>query len=42
LQVAEHLARGATTGDAEAIAWMTSAAHEAAARSPDIAADLLG
>ena len=41
LQVAEHLARGATTGDAEAIAWLTGAAREAAATSPDVAADLL-
>ncbi len=42
LQVAEQLARGATSGDVEAIDWMTSAAREAAASSPDIAADLLG
>ena len=41
LQVAEHLARGAGQGDAEAIGWLTRAAREAAARSPDIAADLL-
>jgi len=41
LQVAEHLARGARTGDAEAIGWLTRAAREAAATSPDVAADLL-
>ena len=41
LQVAEQLARGAGQGDAEAIGWLTRAAREAAARSPDIAADLL-
>jgi DNA-binding CsgD family transcriptional regulator len=42
LLVAEHLARGARTGDAEAIGWLTRAAREAAATSPDVAADLLG
>ena len=42
LQVAEQLARGAGQGDAEAIGWLTRAAREAAARSPDVAADLLG
>ena len=41
LQVAEQLARGAGQGDAEAIGWLTRAAREAAARSPDVAADLL-
>ena len=41
LQVAEQLARGAGQGDAEAIGWLTRAAREAAARSPDIAANLL-
>ena len=41
LQIAEQLARGAVTGDVEAIAWMTRAAREAAARSPDAAAELL-
>jgi len=41
LQVAEHLARGATTGDAEAITWLTRAAREAAPTSPDIAAELM-
>jgi DNA-binding CsgD family transcriptional regulator/tetratricopeptide (TPR) repeat protein len=42
LQVAEHLARGAGPGDTEAIVWLTRAAREAAARSPDVAADLMG
>ncbi len=42
LQVAEHLTRGAGPGDAEAISWLTRAAREAAARSPDVAADLMG
>jgi DNA-binding CsgD family transcriptional regulator len=41
LQVAEHLARGSAGGDAETITWLTQAAREAAAGSPDIAADLL-
>ena len=41
LRVAEHLARGAGTGDAEAVAWLTRAASEAAPRSPAVAADLL-
>jgi len=42
LQVAEHLARGAKTGDTDAVAWMARAARQAAPRSPDVAADLLG
>jgi DNA-binding CsgD family transcriptional regulator/tetratricopeptide (TPR) repeat protein len=42
LQVAEHLARGATPGDAEAIAWLARAAGDAAPRSPAAAAELLG
>src|SRR5215472_14192597 len=41
LQVAEHLARGATNGDAETLTWLERAAREAAARSPDVAAHLL-
>jgi DNA-binding CsgD family transcriptional regulator len=41
LQVAEHLARGAAHGDAEAIGWLTRAARDEVARSPDVAADLL-
>jgi len=42
LQVAEHLARGASQGDAEATAWLARAARQAAATSPDVAASLLG
>ena len=41
LQVAEHLARAATPGDAEAIRWLTRASREAMATSPDVAATLL-
>jgi DNA-binding CsgD family transcriptional regulator/tetratricopeptide (TPR) repeat protein len=41
-QVAEHLARGASAGDAEAIGWLTRAAREAATASPDVAAELMG
>ena len=41
LQVAEHLARGAVQGDADAIGWLTRAAREEGARSPDVAADLV-
>jgi DNA-binding CsgD family transcriptional regulator len=41
LAVAEHLARGATPGDTEAVAWLTRAASEAARRSPAVAAQLL-
>ena len=41
LQVAEHLARGAMTGDTDAVRWLARAAREAAPRSPDVAADLL-
>jgi AAA ATPase domain len=41
LQVAEHLARGATPGDPEAVTWLAAAARQAAPRSPDVAADLL-
>ena len=42
LQVAAQFARGAGPGDATAIGWLTRAAREAAATSPDAAADLLG
>ncbi len=42
LQVAEHLGRGATPGDTEAVTWLARAARQAAPRSPDVAADLLG
>jgi DNA-binding CsgD family transcriptional regulator len=41
LQVAEHLGRGALTGDPEAVTWLTRAARQAAPRSPEVAADLL-
>jgi len=41
-QVAGQLARAATAGDVEAIAWLTRAAREAAGTSPTVAADLLG
>jgi len=41
-QVAEQLARGADQGDTEAISWLARAAREAEARSPDVAADLMG
>jgi DNA-binding CsgD family transcriptional regulator len=41
LQVAEHLARGAARGDTEAVGWLSRAAREAAATSPDVAAALL-
>jgi predicted ATPase len=41
LQVAEHLARGAATGDTEAVSWLARAARQAAPRSPDVAAELL-
>ncbi len=40
MQVAEQLARGAGAGDAEAAQWLTAAAREAAATSPDVAAAL--
>jgi DNA-binding CsgD family transcriptional regulator len=40
-QVAEHLARAAVPGDAEAIQWLTRAAGEAMATSPDSAASML-
>ncbi len=39
-QVAEHLDRGASRGDVDAIAWLTTAARQAAPTSPDVAADL--
>src|SRR6516164_255109 len=42
LQVAEHLARGAAAGDTEAVTWLARAARQAAPRSPEVAADLLG
>jgi DNA-binding CsgD family transcriptional regulator len=41
LQVAEHLWRGATTGDREATEWLTRAARDIVSRSPASAAALL-
>jgi len=41
LQVAEQLARAAVPGDADTIRWLTRAAREAMATSPDAAASLL-
>ena len=41
-QVAEHLARGARQGDAEAIGWLARAARQAAMTSPGVAAGLFG
>jgi DNA-binding CsgD family transcriptional regulator len=41
LHVAEHFARGADRGDAEAIEWLARAAREAAPRSPEVAAGFL-
>ncbi|HMI25185.1 MAG TPA: AAA family ATPase, partial [Streptosporangiaceae bacterium] len=41
-QVAEHLARGARRGDAEAIGWLARAARQAAVTSPGVAAGLFG
>ena len=41
LQVAEQLARAAVPGDADTIRWLTRAAREAVATSPDAAASLL-
>jgi DNA-binding CsgD family transcriptional regulator len=41
-QVAEHLARGASQGDAEAIGWLARAARQAAVTSPGVAAGLFG
>jgi DNA-binding CsgD family transcriptional regulator/tetratricopeptide (TPR) repeat protein len=40
-RVADQFARGATSGDPDAIEWLTRAAREAAATSPEITADLL-
>ena len=41
-QVAEHLARGARRGDAEAIGWLARAARQAALTSPGVAVGLFG
>ncbi len=40
-RVADQFARGATTGDPEAIDWLTRAAREAASTSPETTAELL-
>jgi DNA-binding CsgD family transcriptional regulator/tetratricopeptide (TPR) repeat protein len=40
-RVAEQFARGATSGDPEAIDWLTRAAREAASTSPETTAELL-
>jgi DNA-binding CsgD family transcriptional regulator len=41
-QVAEHLMRGASAGDAQAIAWLHQAARALGPRAPGVAADILG
>ena len=41
-EVAEHVMRGAVPGDMEAVEWLRMAAGKASARSPKIAAELLG
>ncbi len=41
LQVAEHLSRGALIGDTAAVDWLSRAAREALAGSPQVAAELL-
>ncbi len=41
LQVAAHVTRGATPGDAEAIGWLHRAARESLELEPAVAADLL-
>ena len=38
---AEHILRGATPGDEQALAWLQRAAHEANPRAPGLAAELL-
>jgi DNA-binding CsgD family transcriptional regulator/tetratricopeptide (TPR) repeat protein len=40
-QVAEHLVRGASPGDTQAVAWLRQAARRAAPRAPAVAVDLL-
>lgn len=40
-QVASHFARGAESGDAEAIAWLRRAAEDLSVHAPDVACDLL-
>jgi DNA-binding CsgD family transcriptional regulator len=41
LEVAPHLSRGASPGDADAVVWLERAAREAAPRSPRIAIGLM-
>ena len=41
MPVAEQLSRGASKGDAAAIGWLTKAARQAVATSPEIATELL-
>ncbi len=40
-QVAEHLMRGASPGDAEAVRWLGRAGYDVASRAPAVAAGLL-
>ncbi|MGH2658809.1 MAG: hypothetical protein ACRDHS_03885 [Actinomycetota bacterium] len=40
-QLAEHVARGASPGDQQAVSWLRQAAREAGHRAPAVAADLL-
>jgi DNA-binding CsgD family transcriptional regulator/tetratricopeptide (TPR) repeat protein len=40
-RVAEHLVRGASPGDPQAVAWLRQAAHHAAPRAPAVAVELL-
>jgi DNA-binding CsgD family transcriptional regulator len=40
-RVAEHLVRGASPGDTQAVAWLQQAARRAAPRAPAVAVDLL-
>jgi DNA-binding CsgD family transcriptional regulator len=41
-RVAEHLLRGASPGDTQAVAWLQRAARQAAPRAPAVAVELLG
>ncbi|HLI57284.1 MAG TPA: LuxR C-terminal-related transcriptional regulator, partial [Actinomycetota bacterium] len=41
VEVADHVLRGATPGDLEAVEWLRTAARQAGSRAPAIAADLL-
>ena len=41
-RVAEQLVRGASPGDAQAVAWLQRAARQAAPRAPAVAVELLG